>query len=123
MKYVLQDASTMFLCLHLPTFCLAIPFFPLLPETYQQILQRKFRVALRLVHRCPFLSARNLFTITAEQPLEFYVKKYIRKRLRSMHTTDLGSSLFFNDIFVWDGFYKRKGDNLGHFSVDVVCDC
>ena len=98
-----------------PHFAWLFPFFPLLPETYQQRLQRKFRVGLRLVHRCPFLSARNLFTIVSEQSLEFYVKKYIQKRLRSMHTTDLGWSLFFNDIFVWDSFYKRKGDHLGHF--------
>jgi hypothetical protein len=29
--------------------------------------------------------------------------------------TDLGSSPFYNDIFFWDDFFKRKGDNLGHF--------
>ncbi len=32
-----------------------------------------------------------------------------------MHVTDLGSSPFYNDIFLWDDFYKRKGDHLGHF--------
>jgi hypothetical protein len=87
----------------------------LLPETQQQILQQKFRVGLRLVYRCPFVSAHNLYTITSEHSLEFYVKKYIQRRLRTMHLTDLGSSLFYNDIFVWDEFYKRKNDHLGHF--------
>jgi len=98
-----------------PHFAWLFPFYPLLPVTQQQILQQKFRVGLRVVYRCPFVSAHNLFTITSEQPLEFYVKKYIQRRLRTMHLTDLGSSLFYNDIFVWDDYYKRKNDHLGHF--------
>jgi hypothetical protein len=98
-----------------PHFAWLFPFYPLLPETQQQILQQKFRVGLRLVYRCPFVSAHNLYTITSEHSLEFYVKKYIQRRLRTMHLTDLGSSLFYNDIFVWDEFYKRKNDHLGHF--------
>jgi hypothetical protein len=32
-----------------------------------------------------------------------------------MHVTDLGSSPFYNDIFLCDDFYKRKGDHLGNF--------
>ena len=31
-----------------------------------------------------------------------------------MHKSDLGKSLFYNDIFYWDDFKKRKGDHLGH---------
>ena len=77
-----------------PHFAWLFPFFPLLPITQQQILQQKFRVGLRLVHRCPFISAHNLYTFTSEHSLEFYVKKYIQRRLRTMHMTDLGSSLF-----------------------------
>ena len=98
-----------------PHFAWIFPFFPLLPESQQQLFQQKFRVALRLVHRCPFVSARNLFTITKEQTLNFYVEKYIQKRLKHMHTTDLGRSLFYNDVFFWDEFHKRTKDHLGHF--------
>ncbi len=32
-----------------------------------------------------------------------------------MHTTDIGRSLFYNDIFLWDDFHKRKKDHLGQF--------
>ena len=56
-----------------------------------------------------------VFKTTEENPLEFYVKKYLQKRLKSIHATDLGSFLFYNDIFGWDDFFKRKNDNLGHF--------
>jgi hypothetical protein len=98
-----------------PHFAWLFPFFPFLPDTQQQILRQKFRVGLRLVYRCPFVSAHNLYTVTSEQPLEHYVKRYIKRRLKTMHVTDLGSSPFYNDIFLWDDFYKRKGDHLGHF--------
>lgn len=82
-----------------PHFAWIFPFFPFLPVSYQKLFPQKFRTALRLIHRCPFASASNLLTITKEQPLDFYVKKYIRKRIKSMHTTDMGRSLFYNDIF------------------------
>ena len=32
-----------------------------------------------------------------------------------MHVSDLGASLFYQDVFYWDGFVKRKQDNMGHF--------
>ena len=32
-----------------------------------------------------------------------------------MHKSDLGKSFFYNDIFYWDEFKKRKGDHLGRF--------
>ena len=32
-----------------------------------------------------------------------------------MYTTDLGRSLFLDDIFYWDDFCKRKNDHLAHF--------
>jgi hypothetical protein len=98
-----------------PHFAWLFPFFPLLPESQQQSLQQKFRVGLRMVHRCPFVSARNLYTMTNEQSLDVYVKQYIQKRMSSIHTTDLGRSLFYNDIFFWDEFHKRKNDHLGQF--------
>ena len=31
-----------------------------------------------------------------------------------MYKSDLGKSLFYNDIFYWDDFKKRKEDHLGH---------
>ncbi len=99
-----------------PHFAWLFPFFPFLPKTHQLSLQQqKFRGGLRLVHRCPFISAHNLYTITRELPLNAYVKRYIQKRLKTMHVTDLGSSLFYNDVFFWDDFHKRKNDQLGQF--------
>lgn len=56
-----------------PHFVWLFLFFPLLPETQKQILNQKFRVGLRLVYRCPFISAHKLFSYTSEHPLEFYV--------------------------------------------------
>jgi hypothetical protein len=32
-----------------------------------------------------------------------------------MYQSDLGSSLFLEDVFFWDGFRKRKKDSVGHF--------
>ena len=98
-----------------PHFAWLFPFFPLLPESQQQTLHQKFRVGLRLVHRCPFVSARNIYSLTNEKSLDSYVKQYIQKRLKNIHSTDLGRSLFYSDIFCWDEYYKRKNDNLGQF--------
>ena len=58
------------------------PFFPLLAQTQQQILQQKFRVGLQLVYRCPFVSAQNLYSFTLEHSLEFYVKKLYSKKIK-----------------------------------------
>ena len=104
-----------------PHFAWIFPFFPLLAQTQQQILQQKFRVGLRLVYRCPFVSAQNLYSFTLEHSLEFYVKTYIQRRLRTIHLTDPGSSPFYNDIFVWDEIFKRKNDHLGHFFSLASC--
>ena len=84
-------------------------------STHGTTLQQEFRVGIRLVYRCPFVSAQNLYSFTLEHSLEFYVKNYIQRRLRTIHLTDLGSAPFYNDIFVWDGIFKRKNDHLGHF--------
>ena len=98
-----------------PHFAWLFPFFPLLPQTQQTTLQQKFRAGLRVVHRRPFISPQNILTLKHEQPLEFYVKKYLQRRLSSVHRTELGSSLFFEDIFLWNEFHKRKNDHMGHF--------
>ena len=44
------------------------PLYPLLPRTQMNSLDRKFRVAIRRVHRCPYISAEDLFMITKERP-------------------------------------------------------
>ncbi len=42
-------------------------------------------------------------------------KRYLQKRLKIMHRSDLGTSLFYEDMFYWDGFLNRDGDSLGRF--------
>jgi hypothetical protein len=91
------------------------PFYPFLPKTQREALNRKFRVAIRIVHRCPFVSADDLFSVTREKPLETYAQRYIKKRSEKMYKSDLGGSLFLEDIFYWDEFKKTKNDWLGHF--------
>jgi hypothetical protein len=92
-------------------FCL----FLFLPSTLQQQLRSKFRAGLRLVYRCHWVSADNLFSLTKEKELDYYVGKYIQKRLNKLYKSDLASSLFVNDISFWNGVKKRKTDGLGHF--------
>jgi hypothetical protein len=91
------------------------PFYPFLPKTQREALDRKFRVVIRTVHRCPFVSAKDLFMVTQEDPLEIYVQRYIKKRLDNIYKSDLGRSLFLEDIFYWEKFRKNKKDALGHF--------
>jgi hypothetical protein len=86
---------------------------PLLPESQQHILQQKFRVDLRLMHRLPFVSVRSLYTTTKEHALDVYVEHHTQKRLSSIKTTDFGRSSLYNDIFFWDNFYKRAKDHIG----------
>ncbi len=97
-----------------PHFAWIFPFFPFLPSTHQQAFRRKFRVALRLIHRAPYVSTSDLYTFTHEEPLDKYVKRYILKRLKKMYTSDLGSSLFMEDFFYWNIFHKSKNDGVGH---------
>ncbi len=92
-----------------------MPFYPLIPKTQREAVDRKFRVAIRIVHRCPFVSAADLFTVTNEEPLEKYAQRYIKKKLMSINKTDLGHSAFFDGIFYWNDFRKTKNDSLGHF--------
>lgn len=98
-----------------PYFAWIMPVYPFLPKTQKELLLRKFRNGIRLVHRCPYARASDLFKITKEQPLEVYVKNYIQKRLKRIEKSDLIRSLFFNDTFYWDLFRKSKNDHLGHF--------
>jgi hypothetical protein len=41
------------------------------------------------VYRCSFVLAQNLYTVTSENSLEHYVKRYLKRRLKTMHVTDL----------------------------------
>ncbi|CAM4803758.1 unnamed protein product [Rotaria magnacalcarata] len=98
-----------------PYFAWLLPLYPFLPQTQKELLIRKFRNGLRLVHRCPFARATELHQITNEIPLEEYGKKYIKKRLAKLDKSDLIHSYFYNDLFYWNSFQKRKNDNMGHF--------
>ena len=98
-----------------PFFAWIFPLYPVLSKTQKELLLRKFRNGLRLVHRCPFARATDLFQITKEESLEEYFKKYIKKRLERIEKTDLGRSPFSNDIFYFDRVHKNKNDYLGHF--------
>ena len=91
------------------------PFYPFLPKTHKENIDRKYRVGMRVVHRCPYVKANEFVTLTQEKPVEEYVKKYIMRRLGKAEKTDLGKSPFYEDIFYWDEFKKHKGDNLGHW--------
>jgi hypothetical protein len=98
-----------------PHFAWIFPFFPFLPHSQQDRFRSKFRVAMRLVHRAPFVSATNLFAFTKEDTLDLYVKRYIVKRLKNMYSTDLGSSLFLEDVFFWDNYSSEYSGNIGQY--------
>ena len=104
-----------------PHFAWIFPFFPFLPQTHQEALRRKFRVAIRLVHRAPLVSATSLFSFTHEDPLDNYVKRYILIRLKNSFSSDLGSSQFVEDILFWDTYNKHPKDGVDHyFSLKTV---
>ena len=70
-------------------FAYSFPFFAwifllylVLPKTQKELLLRKLRNGLRLVHRCPFVRATDLFQITREELLEEYVSKIHREKIR-----------------------------------------
>ncbi len=61
------------------------------------------------------MGVKNLFVFTSEDPLDNYVKRYIKKRLKNIYATDLGSSLFLEDVFFWDNYRRESGVNVGHY--------
>lgn len=102
---------TCFFAFSFPFFTWIFPFFAILPKSQQELLQRKYRVGLRLIHRCPFVEAADLFKFTKEKTLEQYISRYLKKRLANAHRTDLGRSLFYEDPFHWNTFNSyREGD-------------
>jgi uncharacterized protein YlaI len=90
-----------------------LPIFPLLPDTQQNLLRREYRVGLRVVQRCPFIEAEDIFKYTKEKPLKHYVCKYLQKRLAKARKTDLGHSKFYENVFYWDKFVNQKVDGKG----------
>ncbi len=61
-----------------PYFAWIFPLYPVLPKTQKELILKKFGNGLRLIHRCPFARATNLFQITKEKSLEYYVQRYIQ---------------------------------------------
>jgi hypothetical protein len=118
-----QVSRTCFFAYSFPFFTWLFPFFPPLPAMQQELIKRKYRSGLQIVHRCLFARATEIFSLTKEKPIEHYVCRYLRKRLSKAHRTDLGHSSFYQDVFYWDQFnnhrsnMKRKKDSLrvGHF--------
>jgi hypothetical protein len=98
-----------------PHFAWIFPFFPFLPCTQQDLLRSKFRVAIRLIHRAPFVSAANLLAFTHEVSLDLYGKRYIVKRPKNIHLTDLGSSLFLEDVCFWDNYNSETCGGIGQY--------
>ncbi len=92
--------------------------FFFLSQTQQEALRGKFRVAIQLVHRAPYVGAANLFTFTGEEPLNNYVT------LLATHSSSFSSfssfcnenplsTLFFESyplfpLFFWSWTEKRK---------------
>ena len=42
------------------------------------------------------------------------MQRYVKKRFKKIYTTDLGASLFVDDVFFWDTFQKQSNDGVGH---------
>jgi hypothetical protein len=98
---------TCFFSYSFPFFAWLFPFFPMLPMSHQETLKSKYRVGIRIIHRCMLTSATELFALVKERKLEGYVAAYLKKRLLNMHKSDLGDSLFINDVFYWDTFTNK----------------
>ena len=79
---------TCFFAKSFPHFAWLFSLFPLLPKAHQETLRRKFRVRIRLVHRCQYIPEHILFETIKENSLDFYIKQYIAKRLKRMHKSD-----------------------------------
>ena len=46
------------------------PFYPFLLKRQKEALNRKFRVATRSAHGCPFVNVEDLLTVTKQMPVE-----------------------------------------------------
>ena len=104
----------MFLFLYLSTFCMDISIFS----------SACSNSATNITTKIPCRSSAGvpLSVCVCTEPLQFHFRallrilcKKLQRRLRTIHFTDLVSSPFYNDIFVWDEIFKGKNDHLGHF--------
>mgnify|MGYP001151580594 FL=1 len=93
---------TCFFAYSFPFFTWLFPIFPLLPISLQELIKRKYRVGLRMIHRCSFANSEDLLNNTKEKSLEQYIGKYLGKRLANIQKTDLGNSSFYDDLFTWE---------------------
>ncbi len=82
-----------------PFFVWLSPLFPILQSAHREALKRKFRVGIRIIHRFLSTAATYLLALVKERRLEAYVTADLKKRLQKVHKSDLGKSLFINDIF------------------------
>jgi hypothetical protein len=108
-----QILRTCFFAYAFPFFTWIFPFFPMLPATQKESIRRKFRAGLRLIHRCPYIKAADIYKYTREKPLDRYICEYLQKRLAKAHRTDLGHSMFYEDLFYVEQFDKHKVDKSG----------
>ena len=77
----MQVLRTCFFAYSFPFFTWIFPFFLMLPSTQQEEFRRKYRVGFRIVHRCTYVAANEIFSVTKEKSLESYVCTYLKKRL------------------------------------------
>jgi hypothetical protein len=88
-----------------------LSIFLLIPAPQQKRICSKYRVGLRLIHRCPFVDAVDIYDFTKEKSLELYICKYLQKRLANAYRTDVSCSPFCEDIFHWDYVMNWKTNN------------
>jgi hypothetical protein len=99
---------TCFFAFSFPFFAWLFPFFLMLPNTQQVVLKSKFRVGIRMIHRCLSTPATDLFTTVKERRLDEYLAAYLKKRFLNMHKSDLDESLFINNVFYWDALNNKR---------------
>ena len=97
-----------FLTYSFPHLAWVFPFLPLLPKTQQKALSRKFRVAMRVIHRAPFVHAKDQLLLTREDPLERYVQRYISKRLEKYVAVGSGILAISRRYMLLGQFYEKK---------------
>ena len=86
----------------------------LLPKTQKDILGRKFRVAITIVHRCPYASAEDIHN-NQREILENLCTMISKEKITESAQVRLVGSLFHEGVFYWDNFRKEENNSLGQF--------